>query len=120
MAFSPNAEILFLNTPCAASKVLPCQANRLTAAAILGLKGVPDATIAVPSVGPSGIGPAGLFVKSSSSCSWLISNSLWTSIAIYTSDEEAHISNAPLLHTPWNRQSTRFSYVRPVFVHRRE
>jgi hypothetical protein len=67
MAFSPSTEIRFLNTPCGPSKVLPCHAKKLIACAIAGLNTVPGAMIAVPLAAPSGIGPAALFVKRSSS-----------------------------------------------------
>src|ERR1039457_7388073 len=59
-------EILLVNTPRWASKVLPCQAKRLMTSAISLLNTVPGAMIAVPLAEPSGTGPAGLLVNKSS------------------------------------------------------
>src|SRR5215472_12384052 len=67
MALRWNAEMRLRRTPCGPSNVLPCHANRFTSFAISTLYVVPGAMIAVPSAGPSGIGPDWLALNRSSS-----------------------------------------------------
>jgi hypothetical protein len=81
-------ETLLVKTPRWASNVLPCQAKRLIASAISLLNTVPGAMIAVPLAEPSGIAPAALFVKRSSSSAWLIASSCATSNGIFSPRSE--------------------------------
>src|SRR5215475_5475524 len=67
MALRWNPVMRLRRTPCGPSNVLPCHKNRLTTLAISGLYVVPGAIIAVPSAGPSGIGPDWLALNRSSS-----------------------------------------------------
>jgi hypothetical protein len=49
-------------------EILPLPGEQVDCGGDLGVKTVPGAMIAVPVAGPSGIGPAWLLVKISSSC----------------------------------------------------
>jgi hypothetical protein len=79
IALRPKGRMRLRSTPLSRSNTLPCQANRLISFEITGVKAVPGAMIAVPSVVPFGMSPAGTLEYSASSSDWLICMSFSTS-----------------------------------------
>src|SRR3954453_8529450 len=59
----------FNRVPVFGSNTLPCQAMKCTTLEAISANSVPGATMTVPRPSPVGMSPAGLDVKSSSSCS---------------------------------------------------